>query len=170
MVDHFADLDKKLAQKVAVLVCADCGDGIINGVEQCDDGNPDNTDACLNNCRNATCGDGVTRTDQGNTEECDYAVDADCTTTCIKVSSETKRGLEDGSEDNDGSWASSAWFITLLALLIVAVFALIGFWYWRERKAEDFHPTDEIINNSMITANLDRTVDNESLSRNSIVV
>lgn len=38
-----------------------CGDGIVNGNEQCDDANDDNTDACLNTCESAQCGDGIIR-------------------------------------------------------------------------------------------------------------
>ena len=35
-----------------------CGDGkVYNGVEQCDDGNNNNTDACTNGCKLPTCGD-----------------------------------------------------------------------------------------------------------------
>ena len=33
------------------------------GVEECDDGNEVNTDACLNDCLNASCGDGHRRND-----------------------------------------------------------------------------------------------------------
>lgn len=39
-------------------ICCICGDGIVNGNEQCDDGNNSNNDACLNDCTNASCGDG----------------------------------------------------------------------------------------------------------------
>lgn len=35
-----------------------CGDGIVTTGEACDDGNTSNTDACVNSCANATCGDG----------------------------------------------------------------------------------------------------------------
>ena len=47
-----------------------CGDGVAdpsNG-EACDDGNTVNTDACLNSCKAARCGDAVVRT---GVEECD---------------------------------------------------------------------------------------------------
>lgn len=47
-----------------------CGDGSVGGVEQCDDGNAVNTDACKNDCTNAMCGDGVVRT-TAPTEACD---------------------------------------------------------------------------------------------------
>ncbi|MBU2213524.1 DUF4215 domain-containing protein [Patescibacteria group bacterium] len=45
-----------------------CGDGLIMGVEECDDGNQLNTDACLNTCNGAICGDGFV---QENVEGCD---------------------------------------------------------------------------------------------------
>jgi formylglycine-generating enzyme required for sulfatase activity len=35
-----------------------CGDGFVCGAESCDDGNTDNTDACLDTCQPASCGDG----------------------------------------------------------------------------------------------------------------
>lgn len=40
-------------------VPASCGNGIVEAPEQCDDGNPEDGDACLNNCTLARCGDGV---------------------------------------------------------------------------------------------------------------
>ncbi len=45
-----------------------CGNGIPQSGEDCDDGNGSNTDACLNDCTDASCGDGFVRT---GTEECD---------------------------------------------------------------------------------------------------
>lgn len=59
-----------------------CGDSMMNGPEQCDDGNGVDTDACLNNCMGATCGDGVIRAgaedcDDGNTTDTDG-----CTAQC----------------------------------------------------------------------------------------
>ena len=36
-------------------------DGVLDEGERCDDGNDDETDACLNNCTPARCGDGVVR-------------------------------------------------------------------------------------------------------------
>ncbi|MBK7193332.1 MAG: DUF4215 domain-containing protein [Myxococcales bacterium] len=59
-----------------------CGDSVMNGPEQCDDGNAVDTDACRNTCVNAACGDGVVR---AGVEQCDdgntVATDA-CTATC----------------------------------------------------------------------------------------
>ena len=46
-----------------------CGNGIVEGDEQCDDGNRNDADACRNDCTNAVCGDGVVATSLG--EECD---------------------------------------------------------------------------------------------------
>ncbi len=56
----------------------DCGDQC----EECDDGNTDNTDACLNDCTNARCGDGFVRKgievcDDKNTTGGDYC-SSDC--------------------------------------------------------------------------------------------
>lgn len=65
-----------------------CGDGKVDEGEECDDGNDDDQDACLNDCERATCGDGVTRLDlpieQGG-EACDDGNDDDqdaCTNAC----------------------------------------------------------------------------------------
>lgn len=46
-----------------------CGNGIVEGLEECDDGNNSNTDSCTNECRNARCGDGFVQASLG--EECD---------------------------------------------------------------------------------------------------
>ena len=40
-----------------------CGDSIVEGDEECDDGNSTDDDGCRNACRNAFCGDGILRTD-----------------------------------------------------------------------------------------------------------
>ncbi len=45
-----------------------CGDGVIDAGEECDDGNVDNDDACLNTCVAATCGDEFV---QAGVEQCD---------------------------------------------------------------------------------------------------
>ena len=39
-----------------------CGDGVVRGGEECDDGNLDDTDGCSTSCRLARCGDGVVQT------------------------------------------------------------------------------------------------------------
>jgi cysteine-rich repeat protein len=55
--------------------------------EQCDDGNSSNSDACLNTCLPASCGDGFVRTgveqcDDGNTSNTDGCVGSCKTATC----------------------------------------------------------------------------------------
>ena len=69
-----------------------CLDGNVNETagEACDDGNVSNTDACLNNCELARCGDGVTRTDlsegEAGYEYCDKSGEAvDCDDDCTPV-------------------------------------------------------------------------------------
>jgi len=59
-----------------------CGDGVVAGKEECDDGNTVDGDRCLSDCRLATCGDRVVR---ATTEECDDGNQRNgdgCTTTC----------------------------------------------------------------------------------------
>jgi len=58
-----------------------CGNGLVEGDEECDDGDQEDSDACTG-CRIATCGDGVVRT---GVEECDHggAPDDACDSMCI---------------------------------------------------------------------------------------
>jgi cysteine-rich repeat protein len=59
-----------------------CGDGVQDADEECDDGNDDDTDACLANCVAARCGDGVIEAD---VEACDDGNDDDtdeCLSSC----------------------------------------------------------------------------------------
>ncbi len=63
-----------------------CGNGVIENDEQCDDGNPDDTDACVGACVPATCGDGFV---QAGVEGCDDGnrVDDDaCNNACVPAS------------------------------------------------------------------------------------
>ena len=52
-----------------------CGDGVVDspdagvGMEECDDGNTDDTDDCTNACKKPVCGDGITQ--PGHGEACD---------------------------------------------------------------------------------------------------
>lgn len=63
--------------------CAVCGNFILEGTEQCDDGNRVNNDTCNNNCRLARCGDqmiqGDEQCDDGNVSNGDG-----CTAACRK--------------------------------------------------------------------------------------
>ena len=80
-----------------------CGDNMTNGPEQCDDGNSVNTDACLNTCVTATCGDGVLRAgveacDDGNTVDTDACTAACTIATCGDGSVRT--GVEECDDGN----------------------------------------------------------------------
>ncbi len=67
-----------------------CGNGVQEGSEPCDDGNKVQTDACLNTCVKASCGDnfiqsGVEQCDDGNQtagDGCDAACKAESTEGC----------------------------------------------------------------------------------------
>lgn len=61
-----------------MIIPPSCGDGTVDAGEQCDDGNDSNSDACLNNCENAGCGDGYV---WDGMEECDGGV-FPCTASC----------------------------------------------------------------------------------------
>lgn len=61
--------------------CPSCGDGEINGLEECDDANEDDLDGCRKDCTIQMCGDGIVDED----EECDDGnnIDGDgCDSTC----------------------------------------------------------------------------------------
>jgi len=60
----------------------ECGNGVPELGEDCDDGNFSNTDACLEGCIDATCGDGFVRT---GVEECDDLRDPDVCLDCRLV-------------------------------------------------------------------------------------
>ncbi|MFT3694579.1 MAG: DUF4215 domain-containing protein [Kofleriaceae bacterium] len=50
---------------------AGCGNGVIDSGEECDDGDGINTNDCTNNCKIATCGDGIVDSSGNHKEECD---------------------------------------------------------------------------------------------------
>ncbi len=88
---------------------ADCGDGIVQLGEACDDGNEENTDACLNTCAAATCGDGFVQSgveacDDGNEDNTDACLNTCAAATC--GDGFVQRGIEacdDGNTmDGDG--------------------------------------------------------------------
>jgi cysteine-rich repeat protein len=67
-----------------------CGNGAVEGTEQCDDGNPSNNDACKNDCTANICGDGFVRSgveacDDGNLVSGD-GCEADCSYTPVSQS------------------------------------------------------------------------------------
>ncbi len=73
-----------------------CGDGHVGGDEECDDGNADNTDDCLNSCMNPYCGDGLVAKDEecddGNTENDDGCNNACARDRLVFISSEPYQG------------------------------------------------------------------------------
>lgn len=68
---------------------------MVQAGEDCDDGDADDTDACLATCVAASCGDGVTQVD---VEECDdgNGVDGDLCTQCKDATCED--GVKNGAE------------------------------------------------------------------------
>ena len=79
-----------------------CGNGLVEMAEQCDDGNQDNNDLCLNTCVLATCGDGfvfptLEQCDDGAANANDAACKLDCT---LNVCGDGYKGP--GEECDDG--------------------------------------------------------------------
>ena len=60
---------------------AECGNAILDGGEECDDGNDVNEDMCTNNCQFARCGDGIIGPDEECEDENQDNTDF-CTNTC----------------------------------------------------------------------------------------
>jgi len=57
-----------------------CGNGVLDPLEECDDGNADDTDDCTSQCALATCGDGLVHAEK---EACDAKGEsADCNADC----------------------------------------------------------------------------------------
>lgn len=83
-----------------------CGDSVVNEAagEECDDGNINNSDECLENCNAASCGDGyvlagVEECDDGNDDNADS-----CLESCVAAScgdGETFVGVEECDDGND---------------------------------------------------------------------
>jgi uncharacterized repeat protein (TIGR01451 family) len=81
-VGNTPDEDDEASVTTVPVPAAICGDGIVNGTDQCDDGNAVNTDACTDACTLPICGDGIVN----GTDQCDDAnvsnTDA-CTNACL---------------------------------------------------------------------------------------
>jgi cysteine-rich repeat protein len=80
-----------------------CGNGRLEGAEQCDDGNRYNGDGCSRACViEGFCGDGILQANSG--EECDdgNSVDSDsCTSSCVEAVCGDGI-LQEGEECDDG--------------------------------------------------------------------
>src|SRR5688500_10805838 len=81
----------------------ECGDGVVQAPEECDDANQSNTDSCLSTCQSATCGDGFL---EGGVEECDdgdQSNDDACLSTCVAAfcsDGVVQRGVEECDDRN----------------------------------------------------------------------
>ncbi len=81
--------------QVAYPTGAECGNGIVEDIEECDDGNASNADSCLNDCTASVCGDGILCTDasctsgpNGGPETCDdgnFSAGDSCTNQCAEA-------------------------------------------------------------------------------------
>src|SRR5690606_26576149 len=79
----------------------ECGNGLLEGTELCDDGNDDDFDGCTHLCRPPGCGDGILHDgeecDDGNTNNTDA-----CTQKCaVPVCGDTY--VQAGEECDDGN-------------------------------------------------------------------
>lgn len=85
---------------------ASCGDLTLDADEACDDGNDDDTDACLSTCALASCGDGFVREgfeacDDGNSDDGD-ACSNDCgPLSCGDGVIQAGEECDDGNEDDN---------------------------------------------------------------------
>jgi cysteine-rich repeat protein len=114
VVDGFAGA---LGDYTVTVVCPStpgCGDSTVQGGEDCDDGNFDDTDSCVTGCVDASCGDGFLQTavedcDDGNTNNGDGCRN-DCTIpVCGDFIVDTGEDCDDGNTDDfDGCSASCA--------------------------------------------------------------
>ena len=82
-----------------------CGNGAKESGEQCDDGNTVNTDACLNTCKTAICGDTIIETgletcDDGNLINGDGCSNTCSTETTVVCGNGIKEALEECDDGN----------------------------------------------------------------------
>lgn len=76
---------------------AQCGNGVKEGGEECDDGNRTDTDSCDNNCYVATCSD-----DKMNNGETGVDCGGSCTKACVETGSGLKATLQAENADLSG--------------------------------------------------------------------
>lgn len=95
-------------------VAAVCGNGVKQPGEECDDGNQSNTDACLNTCKPATCGDGFVRPghegcDDGNRDDTDLCANTCSPQRCGDGVTQGNRGENcDDANQNNGDACTNA--------------------------------------------------------------
>ncbi len=84
--DTAVDVDADAGVETEAAVSPVCGNGDVETGEECDDGNDDDTDACVSGCRNAFCGDGFIL---AGTEDCEGASVTSCATACGTVGTQS---------------------------------------------------------------------------------
>lgn len=70
------------AETMTTAVEVMCGDGVVAGDEECDDGNKMSDDACLVTCKEARCGDDVVWADMEECDDGDLVDTNSCTASC----------------------------------------------------------------------------------------
>lgn len=88
-----------------------CGNGTVEGAEECDDGNADNTDACTIACFSARCGDTIVQTteecDDGNSTNTDACTNACTNPRCGDGFVQNEEECDDGNGVNDDRCSNS---------------------------------------------------------------
>lgn len=102
-----ADPEFDLEPARLTVTYAACGDGELDVGEDCDDGNADDTDACVEGCVPAECGDGFVQTgieecDDGNRDDDDACSNA-CT---LPVGGSSSGGGSSGGDETTGGSTS----------------------------------------------------------------
>lgn len=115
-----------------------CGDGKRQEGEQCDDGNGDDSDACLTTCETAFCGDGylqegVEQCDDGNSDSGDA-----CVASCIAASCGDGYRHEGVEECDDGNHENSDDCLTDCKL----AFCGDGYWHNGYEQCDDGNTDD----------------------------
>jgi choice-of-anchor A domain-containing protein len=102
---------------VGQLPCPECGNGIVEPGEGCDDGNLDNSDGCSAMCLEEVCGDGIQQAfedcDDGNTLDFDGCA-SDCTVETFGVCGDGTVDVNETCDDGNtlsGDGCSASCFI-----------------------------------------------------------
>lgn len=83
-----------------------CGDGVVDTGEQCDDGNRSDNDSCTNSCKTNVCGDhalnvGVEECDNGTAENGAACRTADYGSTCVACTAQCRMTASSGGYCGD---------------------------------------------------------------------